>query len=700
MNIQCKRSGDGIYTLCFDRPDSSANLFDEDTLRELEEHIDALAQGEKPAGLVFLSAKPGIFIAGADLKILAGDLSGAELADFVERGQRLMQKVADLPFPTVAAIHGACLGGGYELALACDYRVATTDRATKIGLPETRLGILPAWGGCTRLPRLIGLPKALDIILGGKTPPAKLARKLGMIDALAPRESLEKAARIQIARGKRKRRPRFHLLHSRAGRTLILRGSRQRLRTKTRGLHPAVGKALGVVIGGLPRSISESLRMEKEALVDLARTPECRHLLEVFFLTERAKHPRSAAGVDVAAIHRAAVFGAGTMGAGIAQWMGARGVPVILRDVSAEALARGTASIAKLNAQAVAHHVLDPHEARAASDLIHPSSSSVPLRGVDLVIEAALEELAVKKTLFAELEGLTPPETILATNTSALSIREIGDGLAHPERVLGLHFFNPVGRMPLVEVIHGPATSDQALATALRFVVDHGKLPVVVRDSPGFLVNRILMPYLIEAVLLYEEGHAVEVIDEAMLDFGMPMGPLRLLDEIGHDIALHVAGNLGRHFADHLPESALLEGTVGKGWLGKKSQKGFYHYTRKNGAPNAGLDLLVARKSAGEVPDDTLAWRMVLPMLNEAARCVEEKVAENAADVDFAMIMGTGFAPFRGGPLRYADDLGAAAVVGRMQKEAEAGRNRYAPCALLRSLAAEGRHFYEKEEKP
>ncbi|MCC5850495.1 MAG: enoyl-CoA hydratase/isomerase family protein [Verrucomicrobia bacterium] len=696
MNIQQTQSDDKILLVTFDRAKSSANIFDEQTLTELEKLLDEIASLPDIKGLIFLSAKPAIFIAGADLNLLGKELPDAELDAYIARGQALMQKVADLPFPTVAAIHGACLGGGYELALACDYRVATPDRATKIGLPETQIGILPAWGGSSRLPRLIGLPKALDIILGGKTPPAKLARKLGMVDDLAPRESLEKCARQLIENGRPKPRPQYRLLHTPPAVALIRHIARKNLQKKTRGNYPAVWKALEVVTEGLSKSMEDSLRLERKALPGLARSPECSNLLGVYFLTERAKHLEGEAGAEVAEVRRAAVIGAGAMGAGIAQWLTSRGLPVLLRDISPEALAKGMSTVNKLYVDAVRHHVLDAREAREGRDLLSPSAKEVPLKSVDLIVEAALEDLELKKELFADLESRADAHTLLATNTSALSLAEIGEDLQRPERLVGIHFFNPVHRMKLVEVISGPQTSAEAVATALRFVQKIGKMPVRVKDSPGFLVNRILMPYLVEAALLFEERHGIAEIDEAMLEFGMPMGPLRLIDEVGHDIALHVAQNLCGHFQDHMVNSALLEKTVEKGWLGKKSGQGFYNYDKKREAPNPELASLLSGTSTagGSASSETLARRMVLPMCNEAARCLQEEVAGEPEDVDFAMIMGTGFAPFRGGPLRHADAVGLSTLVAQLEAEVDAGRKRFAPCERLKKMAENKTTFY------
>jgi 3-hydroxyacyl-CoA dehydrogenase/enoyl-CoA hydratase/3-hydroxybutyryl-CoA epimerase len=695
---------DQICVLMFDRPDSSANVFDRATIEELNDHLEFIAGSPKLKGVVLTSAKPSIFIAGADLHALAG-ASGGDLASLIELGQTVFNRLAALSVPTVAAIHGACVGGGYEVCLACDVRIASPDRATKIGLPETQLGILPAWGGSTRLPRLIGLPRALDVILGGKTLAAKQALNYGMVDELVPRERLVEFACRQIStRGSKVRRGRkalkLWLTNNRlVADALSLRVESQLLK-KTRGHYPAVFKALAVVSRGISRQVPGSLALERDAILELAQTEECQNLIRIFFLQERAKKQSYRPGNAAAAtkpIARPAVIGAGVMGAGIAQWLSSRGLPVILRDVNAEQVAKGMAGVAQLYHEGVKRHLLTKVEARAGLDRIFPSAAEVPLHNVDLVIEAAVEKMELKKKIFQRLGELAGPNTVLATNTSALSVSEIAASTKAPERVVGIHFFNPVHRMQLVEVVVGRQTSSEVAERALRFVQQIGKLPVVVKDGPGFLVNRILMPYLIEAGHLFEAGASTGDMDEAMLDFGMPMGPLRLIDEVGVDVAHHVAGELALKFSDRMPSPRVLAQMLKAGLLGRKSERGFYLYHTKTPEPNSGLSLFQEKDWAKGFGREELQKRLVLLMVNEAARCLEEEIVTEPSDVDFAMIMGTGFAPFRGGPLRYADGLGGARVVGEMKRLADSGAGYFEPCALLRTLAAEGRKFYPEK---
>jgi 3-hydroxyacyl-CoA dehydrogenase/enoyl-CoA hydratase/3-hydroxybutyryl-CoA epimerase len=692
---------DGVCVLTFDRPNSSANIFDRRALVELGEEIDLIATDSTIKGLVLTSAKRSIFIAGADIKAMSENASPEDIRKLVELGQDVMNRLAALPIPTAAAIHGAAVGGGYELCLACDYRVASTDKVTKIGLPEIQLGLLPAWGGSTRLPRLIGLPKALEIILAGKTLAAKPALKRGMVDGLVPKEYLIEAAVRQLRGGKRK--PDQHVLTNNAivANAIAFR-LRSQLTKKTRGHYPAVLAALDVVARGISKSIPNSLALERERIVELVQGDACRNLIRIFLLQERAKKqviPWVGPATELKPIARTAVIGAGVMGAGIAQWLSSRQLPVILRDINAEQVAKGMAAIAKTYRDGAKRHVFAPLEVRNGLDRIYPAPTEVPLRNVDLVIEAAVEKLDLKKRIFQSLDKLAGEDTILATNTSALPISELAASTHKPERVLGLHFFNPVHRMQLVEIVAARQTSPEVLQRALSFVQQIGKLPVVVKDSPGFLVNRILMPYLIEAGNLFEAGVSITELDEAMLDFGMPMGPMRLLDEVGIDVALHVAQTIAADYGDRMRVPEVLSKMAAGNLLGRKSRRGFYvHPKGKEAVPNPDVANIQSPVTNRQSPITDYQSRMVLLMVNESARCLEEEIVPEPADVDFAMIMGTGFAPFRGGPLRYADSVGTTNLASAMNRLVDSGAAHFAPCALLRDLAANGKKFYQSEK--
>ncbi len=649
--LHLELTAEHLAVITFDHPDKSVNIFDETTLHELEIALRAVKK-LKPQGLLFVSAKPTVFIAGADLQSLRS-AQGDDLQNLVESGQRIFNQIDELPIPTIAAIHGACLGGGLELALACDWRIASDDKSTKLGFPETLLGILPAWGGSTRLPRLLGLPKALDLILSGKQIGAGFAKKLGLVDEVVPKERLLSRARVLVKQPVRERRSHF-LTNNPLSAAIIRYLANRRVEAKTRGNYPAPIAAVEVVSRGSHGSITASLHREAEAVTRLAGTEQARNLMRLHFLQESAKHSRFDESILLDALPpvlTTAVIGAGVMGSGIAQWFAARRHPVILRDVDPLRVANGMKSISKQFAGAVSKRIFSRHEAGRLFDLVSPSATPVPLHRCDLVVEAAIENLEIKKKIFAELCTLASPETILATNTSALPISSLctAEGVTHPERIIGLHFFNPVNRMKLVEIVVTEFTSPETVERALSFVREIGKLPVVVKDSPGFLVNRILMPYLIEAGRMVESGISPQQIDDAMLDFGMPMGPLRLLDEIGLDVAMDVASTMTAAFGSRFQVPGLVTDLVSQNHLGRKSGIGFYSYPGEKASVTG---------SAAQNPDKAiLSSRLASLMVDEARLCLAEGIARSTEDIDLAMVLGTGFAPFRGGPLAYAESI-------------------------------------------
>ncbi len=542
------------------------------------------------------------------------------------------------------------------------------------------------------------MPQALEIIVSGKAYLARQALHAGMVDELVPREYLLAAARQWLARGKRPR----EFAHSAAVNAVvdavIAPAQRHAVEAKTHGNLPAVEKALDVVLkGSASRDEAKALEREREAVAQLLTDEATKQLLHLYFQQESAKKFSVPNAPDVPhGITRTAVIGAGVMVSGIAQWLSARGLRVILRDVNAAALAEGMGNIAGLYASAVRKRLFTEREARVASDRVSPAPAEVPLKHVDLVIEAAVEKMDVKKEIFRRLDELTREDAILATNTSALPISELAAATRHPRRVIGLHFFNPVHKLQLVEVIAGRDTAPEVAQRAVRFAQRIGKLPVLVKDSPGFLVNRILVPYLIEAGVMFWNGAEVKDIDAAMLHFGLPMGPLRLIDEIGADIALDVAATLAAAFPGRINVPEVLPALVGTFAVGRKVGKGFYKY--KNGAqasPNKEVLTLRPRSPAAEPSRDEIEQRLILLMINEGARCLEEGIVGSAGDVDLAMVMGTGFAPFRGGPLRYADSIAVIKVVEDLSRYAQSAGAHYEPCALLREMAKSGKRFYE-----
>jgi|UniRef100_UPI0037833AD1 3-hydroxyacyl-CoA dehydrogenase/enoyl-CoA hydratase/3-hydroxybutyryl-CoA epimerase len=635
---------DGIAWLVFDTPKSSVNVWNEETLREFNHNLESLEHDTRVKALVLRSGKDRIFVAGADLKGIRS-MQPMRVNDLIWLGQAVFDRLARLKMPKIASIHGACMGGGFEVTLACDWRIASDHPSTKIGLPETQLGILPAWGGSTRLPRLIGVRKALDLITSGKLLSASAAKHAGLVSHVVAPEHLETLARRLV----REKRPtaRFHLENLFA--PLIGRIAKKKALAKTRGLYPSITKAIEVVTHAVSRELEDGFKLERDAVAELIKNRETARLIDLFFKREEASKRPALVGTAIP-IHDAVVIGAGVMGAGIAHTLASRGVRVLMTDVTSDSLARGLERIHGLVSDAARRRLVSKVQARDTLDRISTTHTPVPLNRHHLVIEAATESMELKKKIFADLAARVSSDTILATNTSALSVAELAKTVPHPERVIGLHFFNPVHRMPLVEIITLPETSPDVLATAISFVQKAGKTPVVVKDSPGFLVNRILMPYLMEAVRLHENGIPVKDIDEAMLEFGMPMGPMRLLDEIGIDVAAHVAKTLAAAFPERFPQSNALNKMVAVGHLGKKAGLGFYRYEN-------GKEIALGRHA--DVPrHESIQTNLALLISQEAMRCLKEGIARNADDIDLAMVLGTGYPPFRGGPITFARDTG------------------------------------------
>ncbi len=642
-HFHLETDADGTAWITFDMEGSAANVWNDATLHEFDLCLEAVSRDPALKSLVIRSAKPGIFIAGADLRTLR-HAPAHQLEQLVGLGQRVFNRLAALPLHKIALIQGACLGGGLELALACDTRLASDE--ARLGLPETQLGLVPAWGGSTRLPRLLGLPAALDLIVSGRQLKAAAARRAGLIDEVVPREHLERAAYHRIAYGPPRRpahRP-FSLLPGL--RQFIARRARLNVLTRTRGQLAAPLRAITVAARAAVAPLEEAMQVERHAILDLALTPAAGHLIDLFFRREEANKKPWPRGVALP-VHEAAIIGAGVMGAGIAHWLTLRGVRVLLQDVGPEALALGLARVHGLLDEGRRRGSLDARARREAGDRLVAEHLPVPLTRPQLILEAATEDMTVKKRIFEGLAARCGPDTVLATNTSALSVTELADSLPHPERVIGLHFFNPVHRMPLVEIVTTRHTSDDVIATAVSFVQKLGKTPLVVRDSPGFVVNRVLMPYLMEAVRLHEEGVPAETIDEAMRRHGMPMGPLRLLDEIGLDVAAHVGRTLAAAWPERLATSPLLDRLVATGKLGRKTGEGFYRYRGRR--PQS-------RRHHDPVQLAEVLRRLPSKLTEEAERCAREGVAASPEAVDLALVLGAGYPAWHGGPLaRQAD---------------------------------------------
>ena len=711
--FRVERRDGGFAHLVVEHPARKLNVLDQDAVESLEAALTDL-EAAPPKGLVVRSGKPGSFIAGADVDAIASLTDAEQAHALVRRGQAAYVRLAALRCPTVAAIDGVCLGGGTELALACDSRIASEEPHTQIGLPEVNLGILPAWGGTTRLPRLVGLPTALDMILTGRTIDARRAEKLGLIARAVPAAWLVERAEVHLVRlaqaatrskraGTKVRdryRPRdftaWWLDRTPFGRSLVFNQARKSIVARTGGVYPAPFSVLSVLEHTAGRPEAEGFAAEAEGATPLVVGAVCKNLVRIFRLSESAKRGNVVAdpALKPEPIERMALIGAGVMGAGIAELASRNGIAVRMREIKPEALQKGLQTVSAVIDERARKKRQPQREKDAQMARVLPTLELTGMGQAEFALEVVVEDLDIKRRVFAELEVRVPAGALLASNTSSLSINEIAAGLLHPERFVGFHFFNPVHKMPLVEVVRGERTSDAALVTAVGLARRLGKTPVVVRDSPGFVVNRVLMPYLREALHMLEEGYTVPDLDAAMRQFGMPMGPFEVVDEVGLDVAFKVAGVLSKAFPDRVQPAASLEKLITAGRLGRKNGLGFYRHQGRKRTPDRKVrNLLGLHQVRRPHVVDTLAERMVLAMVNESARCVEEGIVAGPEQVDLAMVFGAGFPPYRGGVLRHADATGLEAVVGRLRSlRAEKGP-RFEPCALLVAKAEAGETF-------
>ena len=648
---------DGIRWLIIEKADSDTNVLSQAVLWELAGLVEEIVSSP-PAGVVIKSGKDSGFIAGADITEFSALADSGQAEDLVKQGHRLLNQLENLPCPTVAAIHGFALGGGMELALACDYRVAVQSHKRNLGLPEVQLGIHPGLGGTVRSVRLLGAPAALKLMLTGKSVSAVEARRMGLLDRIVPDGQLDQAASELVARKPRKQRPPAHLgiLQLPLVRPWLGKRLRAQVRRRAQPEHypaPFAIVDLWVRHGGRGQSAYEA---EARSIARLLRTSTSRHLVRVFFLRERLR----GLAPKTSGIKHVHVAGAGVMGGDIAAWCALRGFKVTLHDQS-----RALVEPALERAQALFERRL---RAPGAADdarrrLVADTDGFVQ---ADLVIEAIVEKADAKQDLYRELESRMRADAVLATNTSSIDLERLSETIAHRGRFLGLHFFNPVARLPLVEVVRSNATDDQYMARAMAFVNGIGKLPLPCRNTPGFLVNRILAPYLTEALFAHHDGYPLETIDRAAEDFGMPMGPVELADRVGLDVVLHAAESLGTTSEEAV---APLRTKVQAGELGAKSGAGFYRF-RENRPVKSGRTAL---------PDKDLQDRLILPLLNAAVACYADGVVDDPDLVDAGVVFGTGFAPFRGGPIQYARLRGIETVVRRMESFAASLGPRFHP---------------------
>ncbi len=698
----------GIAIVTFDLPGDPVNKLSSAGRIEFEALFIRLRDDPTIRAAVVISGKPDTFIAGADIEELTAITTRAEAERASFEGQELINRVESFSKPVVAAIHGTCLGAGLEFALACHYRVATDHPKTQLGLPEVQLGLIPGAGGCQRLPRLIGLRAALDIILVGKSERAAKAYRLGMVDELVPPSVLREVAIKAADRLARegipvKRAPRGGLLgllldRTALGRRIVYRKAQQQVLEKTHGHYPAPLRALEAVRVGLEEGMAAGLAEEHRAFGDLAVSDVSRKLVQIFFATTALKKDD---GVPPGAgtprqVRRLGVVGAGFMGAGIAGTAVLKvEVDTRLKDTDLTKVGRGLGIATKMLGDRLKRRRLTRTQYERLNGLI---SGGIDYRGfshADLVIEAVFEDLELKRRVLEEVEQTIRPDAIFATNTSTIPIHRIAAHARHPERVLGMHFFSPVDRMPLLEVIPSEATGPDAIVTAVRFGRRMGKTVIVVADSPGFWVNRLLGPYLHETAFLLQEGVPIDVIDSAALKWGFPVGPMTLLDEVGLDVAQKAGAVLHEAFGDRLEPADALSKAVAAGRLGRKSGSGFFRYEkgRKLGVDDTVYAELGVRPQEN-VDIAEVQHRLVYRLLNEAAMAYAEGVVRSPRDGDIGAIFGFGFAPFRGGPLRTIDDLGAKRVLEALESLVDRYGSRFQPAAALADMARDGQRFY------
>ncbi len=722
-----KVKNQSIAHLYFDLKNEKVNKFNREVITEFEDLIKTLkTRASEFEALILFSKKPGNFIAGADITLFQAAKTADEAMALSKAGHQLLNAWEDLPFPKVVAINGTCLGGGCELSLASTAILMSNDPSARIGLPETMLGVIPGMGGCIRMPWKIGLAQSFDLILSGRNLSGEKAFKMGLADGFIPKENFEESAvnwvlsnLEALKNGTRiAKEPKLggmggfagKLLEGNpVGRAVIFKKARDGVLSKTKGNYPSPLEAIDVIrethtgyqanFRGEERE--KAMNREAEGFGNMATTPISKNLIRLFFLTEGVKKSNGLPNgktLETKKVAAAGVLGAGVMGGGIAHLLADKGILVQMKDLQLAGLELGIQQALSLFKKAVKRKSITQRQFDQKLARIAPTTSYDGFRNAEVVIEAVIEKMEVKQAVLRETENFVPADCVIATNTSSLSVSEMQKAMKDPSRFCGMHFFNPVHRMPLVEVIRGDQSSDQAVAQIYQFSKQIGKTPIVVKDSPGFLVNRLLMPYLAEAAVMVGEGVKIEEIDAAMLKFGMPMGPIELIDEVGLDIAEKVGHILHDAFGDRMPSPNTFETLLAQKRLGKKTGSGFYVYSgpdkkEKHLDPEI-YNILKLSPVDHKISEQEIVDRCVLSMVNESARCLEEKVVENADAVDLGMIMGTGFPPFRGGLLRYADSLGLEHIVTRLRELSTKVGKRFEPSESLKAIAKKG-SFYE-----
>jgi 3-hydroxyacyl-CoA dehydrogenase/enoyl-CoA hydratase/3-hydroxybutyryl-CoA epimerase len=701
---------DGVATLLLDEPGESVNVVEPGAMREFERLLEGFARDAAVKAIVLASGKRDGFVAGAKIELMQGLAAAADGERLSREGQAAFDRLERYPKPVVAAIHGACLGGGLEWALACHYRIATGDPRTQLGLVEVQLGLIPGAGGTQRLPRLVGIQAALDLILAGKTVKARKALKLGLVDEVVPPSLLLPVARARaaaLAAGKLRRAARARrsavesvtraaLEENFLGREVLFRQARKAVLAKTRGHYPAPLRALDAVEHGYQKGFAKGLEREARHFGELAVSPVARRLMEIFFATTALKKDNGTDDPAVKAlpVERVGVLGGGLMGSGIAYVTVNAGLPVRVREKDDAAAARALGAVRGILDERVERRSIDRLERAEKMRLLTATTDWSGFAAVDVVIEAVFEDLALKREMVRAFEAVND-RALFASNTSSIPVARIAEGARHPERVLGMHYFSPVNKMPLLEVVVTDRTSREATATAVALGKRQGKTVIVVGDGPGFYTSRILGPYMNESVRLLLDGAAVDEVDRALVAFGFPVGPFTLADEVGIDVAAKVGHILHDAFGARMEPPPTLDPFVATGRLGRKARKGFYTYGRKEKRVDETVyDLLPGGRARKALPAEEIQDRLVLPMVNEAIRCLGEGILRSARDGDVGAVFGLGFPPFRGGPFRFADALGTGALLGRMEALRDRHGERFEPAPLLVERGRAGAPFH------
>jgi 3-hydroxyacyl-CoA dehydrogenase/enoyl-CoA hydratase/3-hydroxybutyryl-CoA epimerase len=710
----------GVANLIFDLPDEKINKLSKSVLEELERAINVIDGNKAIRVLLISSHKKDIFIAGADINEIRSIVDEKDAHKKVSRGQEILNKLAKIEIPTIAVIKGACLGGGLELALACQYRVAVLNPKTQLGLPEVNLGIIPGFGGTQRLPALVGLEESLKIILSGKAIDGEKAYKIGLVDEAIHEEFLEESLSAFVTeiikngdknkfllKRKNATKKRFYIESLLMKKHLIFYYAKKDLWEKTKGHYLAQFFALEVIKKTYHKTYgTRGFKVELDAFCDLAVGEISKNLIEIYFTSEALKKD---SGVDdfIAQkdIKDVALIGAGIMGGGIAWLFANYNFSVRIKDVTQQAIALGYNQILKIFNQLQKIRKLNSNQVSMKMANVSAGLDYTNFEHSDLVIEAVVENIAVKKSILQEVESRVPNDAIIASNTSSLSISEMAKALENPSRFVGMHFFNPVNKMPLIEVIYGEKTSNETVVSIVKLAKKLGKTPIVVKDVPGFLVNRILLTYLNESAYLLQDGFSIKKIDNEIERFGMPMGPFVLADVVGIDVGVKVAQSLENGYGSRMKVAEILQELHQnhKNLLGKKSNLGFYNYDKNGKIANPNLaiyEILDAIKdkiktSEERIDENEIIERCILTMINEASKCLEEGVVKNARYLDMAMIMGAGFPPFRGGVLRYADKLGLQNIVKKLQNFEKKYGARFAVSKLLISMEQNNQKFYD-----